>query len=508
MPSKGKVYLVGAGPGDPGLLTLRGASLLQSADVVVYDGLVHPGVLEKAGYAQKIYAGKYRIRKDQHYVDQSKINQLLVQLARQGKKVVRLKGGDPFIFGRGGEEASYLYEHGIPFEVVPGVTAGYAVPAYAGIPVTDRRAASYVTFVTAHENPQKSGSSVNWAQLARLEGTLVVFMGVQNLAQVAEALIGFGKSSSTLVSVIQWGTWPKQQVVTSSLGSIASEVQKAGLSSPAITIIGDVNQFREELQWFEKKPLFGKTILVTRAQRQSGSLKAGLEDHGAHVLEFPVIDILPPKTWKPVDRAIWQCDQYDWLVFTSVNGVEYFFNRLSFLKQDCRALSGISIAVIGEATAEALKEKGLCPDLMPADFTSEALVRAFAKRSLKGKRFLLARTDIAPQFLQQALKKQGAQVEEITVYRTAGIRNSQTKKELEKWISERKINAVTFTSASTVDHFFRCLSARARKLLNAKLISIGPVTSQALRKYGRKPSGEAKVHTIAGLVEAVLKIYG
>ncbi len=503
-PKSGAVYLVGAGPGDPGLLTLRGAHLLRQADAVVYDGLVSLSLLELTS-GEKIYAGKYRTHPAKHYVNQDKINRLLVSLARQGKKVVRLKGGDPFIFGRGGEEAAYLKKAQIPFEVVPGVSAGYAVPAYAGIPVTDRGHASSVTFVTAHESPLKGQSSIDWESLAKFSGTIVIFMGTQNLGVVMARLIALKKSEKTLVSVIEWGTTSRQRVVTGNLKTIASKVRTAELRSPALTVVGEVNAFRPALQWFEQRPLSGKTVLVTRARSQASTLKTQLEEKGAEVIEFPVIEFLPPKNWDPLDRALENLEDFDWVVFTSVNGVEAFFSRMKLLKKDARIFAGKKIAVIGEATALALEAFGLKADLMPESFTSEGLLKAFQHTSLCGKAFLMARTDIAPALLREELTRKGARVEDVVAYRTVPVRDRARKKELEKWIRERKIDFITFTSSSTVKNFFEVLTPGTVKKMKSKLISIGPVTSETLKTYGAKPYREAAPHTIPGLVEAILK---
>ncbi len=509
MPSKkkkkiGTVYLVGAGPGDPGLLTLRGAKLLGEADAVVYDGLVSPSILSFSARAEKIYAGKYRAQPSKHYVDQKKINQLLVSLAKKGKKVIRLKGGDPFIFGRGGEEALYLKRNGIPFEIVPGVSAGYGVPAYAGIPVTDRDHASLVTFVTAHENLSKSKSSIDWSVLAKLSGTLVVFMGVQNLGPVAANLIQCGKPKRTLVSVIEWGTTARQKTVSGTLEDIAEKVLKAGLHSPALTVVGEVNAFRKSLGWFEKKPLFGKTILLTRASAQARSLKELIEENGADALEFSAIEILPPSDFAPLDKALLQMRDYDWILFTSVNGAQSVFNRIAFLKKDARIFSRTRVAAIGETTRLFLEQKGICPDLMPERYTSEALAAALKKSCLiQGKRFLLPRTDIAPAFLRDFLKKEGGLVTEVTAYRTvSGPKNNQ-KKQVEDALKRGKIDYITFTSASTVKHFFEAFGKAALRRIKSRLVSIGPVTSDAIRSYGYRPYREAKEHTIPGIIEVL-----
>lgn len=500
----GTVFLVGAGPGDPGLLTLRGAALLAKADVVVYDGLVSPSLLDLAPRAEKIYAGKYRTHPSKHYVDQPKINKLLVSFAKKAKQVVRLKGGDPFVFGRGGEEALYLSKHRIPFEVVPGVSAGYGVPAYAGIPVTERDHASSVTFVTAHENILKSESSIDWKALAQLSGTLVIFMGTQNLKAVMDRLIALGKSAKTLVSVIEWGTTPHQRTVSGNLKDIAAKVKKAGLHSPALTVIGKVNALRPSLKWFEEKPLFGKTVLLTRANRQARGMKTILEENGAVALEYPAIEILPPRNYAELDRALLEMKGYHWIVFTSVNGVEAVFDRLAHLRKDARFFAQTRIAAIGETTRAFLTEKGLRPDLMPERYTSEALAQAFKKNyPIRGQQFLLPRTDIAPPFLKEFLEDEGGFVKEVIAYRTVQGPQNSRKKQIEEALKKGKIDYITFTSASTVKHFVEAVGKGTLRRIKTRLISIGPVTSDAIRGYGLKPYREAEEHTIPGIIEVL-----
>ncbi|HXV28601.1 MAG TPA: uroporphyrinogen-III C-methyltransferase [bacterium] len=518
----GKVYLVGAGPGDAGLLTLRGAEVLKRVDVIVYDWLVNPELLDLAPQAQKIYVGKnIRVKSEarivkrptlhgriQGYVEQGKTNQLLVKLARQGKAVVRLKGGDPFIFGRGGEEASYLKRHHIPFEIVPGISAGYAAPAYAGIPVTDRRFASSVTFVTGHEDPAKKDSTVNWQQLAKAGGTLVSFMGVKNLPSVVQSLRAGGMKPGTCVSVIEWGTLPHQRVVEGTLQTIVSKVRAKRIQSPAVTVFGEVNRLRKKLAWFsakkyrEIKPLLGKSILVTRARAQASELRKMLEEKGAAVLEFPTIKILPPKNWGPLDKALKEIKKFDWIIFTSVNGVDSVFGRLDRLGRDVRLFSNVKIAAIGDATAGLLREKGLQPDLIPKAFTSEALFQALKRRDeINGRHFLLPRTDIAPDYLRTRLEKSGAKVTEVIAYRTVPVSENKTK--LNRLFGQNKIDHVLFTSSSTVRNFFRAFSKREKSKIKARFVSIGPVTSRTIREYGSRPFREAKEHTIPGLVEVL-----
>ncbi len=550
---KGKVILVGAGPGDPGLLTMRGAEVLRSADAVVYDRLVNPVLLKIAAHAEKFFVGKDpAVQKNNssghpEFFPQEKINKLLIKLARGKKTVVRLKGGDPFIFGRGGEEASVLKRAGISFEIVPGISAGYAAPAYAGIPVTDRRFASAVTLLTAHEKQE------NWKELARLPGTLVFFMGVKTLPALVEALTQAGKSPATRVSVIEQGTLAAQRVVEGTLQTIARKIKKAGIQPPALAVIGQVNRLRRELNWFypsrygKDKPLRGKTVLITRSGAQSQGLKRALESEGAFVRDFPVIRILPPKSWKPLDNAIgrichsrprsmsginssgnpfqngsptipkWDCfaetfgddkRAFDWIIFTSVNGVDAFFQRLKIFGKDSRFLEGVRIAAIGEATRERLLENGIEPDLVPKKFTSVGLVSELTrKKEIKGRHFLLPRTDIAPPYLKEELEKRGAKITQVISYRTVPACGEREKKTLRRWLEGGEIDFVTFTSASTVDHFFALLPKQKRGKMKScpRLISIGPVTSRALCRYGARPWREASAHTMKGMLEVLTK---
>ncbi|MBI4115735.1 MAG: uroporphyrinogen-III C-methyltransferase [Candidatus Omnitrophica bacterium] len=496
---KGRVILVGAGPGDPGLITWKGLEILRDAEVLVYDWLANPELLKAAPSAEKIYVGKKGGAK---YKSQKEINQIVLQSVRQGKVVVRLKGGDPFIFGRGGEEASYLADHHIPFEVIPGVSAGVGVPAYAGIPLTDRRFASQVTFITGHEDPTKNKSEVDWEKLARVGGTLVSFMGAKNLPDIIKKLIRAGKPSRTPVAVIEWGTFPHQRVVVGTLKDIVKKTRKTKVGSPALTIIGNVVSLRKKLSWFGKRPLQGKTILVTRARAQSSELVRKLSERGAEVLEFPTLEILPPSHPEQMDREIQNLSKYDWLVFTSINGVHSFFERMKKLGKDARIFRNIKVAAIGDVTAKALEEKGILADLTPKEFTSMALFEQLKKRGeISGKKYLLARADIAPSDLKQALEKEGAEVVDIEAYQTRRPKGEESK--LLGWFRNQKIDYITFTSSSTVRNFFESIPPTFRKKIQSEFVSIGPVTSATLKEYGFKPDREAEVHTIQGLVEAL-----
>lgn len=502
---KGIVYLVGAGPGDPGLLTLRGAELLMEADVIIYDRLVGAPLLEWNSHAEKIYAGKHsseRTQKPPQHFDQTKINRLMVKLALQGKKVVRLKGGDPFIFGRGGEEALYLKEQGVPFEVIPGISAGTGVPAYAGIPLTDRRFASQVTLVTGHEEAHKAKTSVAWDHLAQSPGTIVSFMAMKNLAGMVKALIRGGKTPDTGVCVIENGTLPEQRVIEGSLADIVAKVRVHKIRSPALTVIGEVTRLRKKLAWFEKKPLYGRTVLITRARAQAGSLKKILLQRGARVLEFPAIEIVPPESWGPLDRSLAKLQEYHWVVFTSVNGVENVFERIHRMGKDSRIFAKTKIAAIGQMTEAALKEHGLRVDLRPERYTSEALAEKLEQSGeVAGRSFLLPRADIAPVYLRLKLQELRARVTEVVAYRTRP--SDAARKELHQWLKEEPIDYVLFTSRSTVQSFFQAVPKKLKRNLKTRFVSIGPVTSGTLRHYGVHPFREAREHTVNGLVEVL-----
>lgn len=498
---KGKVYLAGAGPGDPGLITVTAARLLEEADAVVYDGLVNPVLIEKLAAEKWNVSKHFPVRTARHGADQTRINQLLVKLARQGKNVVRLKGGDPFIFGRGGEEASFLKKHGIAFEVVPGVSAGQSVPAYAGIPVTDRRFVSSVTFVTSHEDPSKK-NSLDWNAVARLGGTLVFFMGWKNLAEVSRRLIREGLSGRTPSAAIQWGTLPEQKVVEGSLKDIAAKVRRADLRPPALIVVGKTTGLRRELQWYEKKPLFGKKIVITRPEHQNAALAALLREQGANVIECPVIRILPPKNFKELDKALCQLDLYDWVLFASTNAAGFFFSRLHALGLDTRVLRGVSIAAMGPATAAFLASRGVRADFVPTRFETGAFVTALKrKKAIQGKHVLLPRTDIAPPDLKQRLEKVGAKVTTVTAYRT--VQDAGVRAHLRQVVQGPLPDAVLFASASSVRYFFRALPRKFWGKMRGRLVSIGPATTAALKELGLRPKAEAKYHTAQGLVKAI-----
>ena len=446
---KPKVYLVGAGPGDPGLITVKGKECIQSADVIIYDYLAHPSLLKYARKsAELIYVGK---KGGDHTLSQDQINDLLVEKAKPGTTVTRLKGGDPYIFGRGGEEAEVLMQNGISFEIVPGVTSAIAAPAYAGIPLTHRDYTSTVAFVTGHEDPTKDESSIDWASLAKGIGTLVFFMGVKNLPNIIRQLTANGKPKDTPVALVRWGTTPRQVTVSGTLENIVDRVKAAGLKAPAIIVVGEVVGLRDTLKWFEDRPLLGKRIVVTRARQQASDLIKYLTDLGAECLECPTIKIMPPEDEAPLKQAIQNLANYDWIVFTSVNGVAYFFEYLFADHRDVRALNQLRTAAIGPATAKRLLEFGLKSDIVPETYRAESVVEAFSKEDIKNKKILLPRAAEARPVLPVELRNMGAEVDEITAYLTEKVRDNADL--LVSQLDEKTIDMITFTSSSTVKNF-------------------------------------------------------
>jgi uroporphyrinogen III methyltransferase/synthase len=500
----GMVYLVGAGPGDPGLITQKALDCLARAEVVVYDHLLDRQLLEAAGAAaERIYVGKSGAR---HALEQNEINQLLVDKARENKLVVRLKGGDPFVFGRGGEEAETLFASGIPFEVVPGVSSSVAVPAYAGIPVTHRGLASSFAVITGHEDPGKAGSSINWGKLATATDTLVFLMGLQNLGGIVARLLEFGRAPETPVAVIKDGTYANQLTVVGRLDNIENEVSRQKLTPPAVVVVGQVVRMREKLGWFEARPLRGLRVLVTRSRRQAGVLSRLLAGRGAIPLELPAIDIQPLEDTAELDREIQNAADYEWLVFTSSNGVEAFFERMRALKLDGRALAGLRIAAIGPATSAALSGSGICADYCPAVFTGEALLDGFRKMGVSGQRILLPRADIADRALSDGLTSIGAVVHEVTAYRT--LPAPETAAETKRRLGAGEIDMVTFTSSSTVINLMAALDGRSDQMKNVKVACIGPRTAATARAAGLNIDIEATEQTMPGLVQAIEDYYG
>jgi uroporphyrinogen III methyltransferase/synthase len=440
---------------------------------------------------------------------QERINALLVELGRAGKTVVRLKGGDPYVFGRGGEEALALIEAGIPFEVIPGITSGIAAPAYAGIPVTHRGVSASVTLVTGHEDPTKDQQDVDWGAIAGGADTLVLYMGVGRLREISGSLVSAGRSPETPVAVIRWGTVLEQRTVTGTLGDIADRVAEANLKPPAITVVGDVVSLREAgLDWYERRPLFGRRIIVTRARTQAGELSERLERLGAEAIEFPTIEIRPPEDFGPLDAAIEDLDSFDWLIFTSVNGVEAFVERLGYHGLDVRAVPrGAKIATIGPATAQKIQDLGLRVDVVPQEFRAEALIESVTGASLAGLRILIPRARVAREILPEQLREAGAEVVVPPAYES--VPSLEGRNQLAERLGAGEVDCVTFTASSTVENFIRAFGAEdaARLLAQTRVACIGPITAETARKHGVRVDVEAREYTIPGLIEAVVDLF-
>lgn len=506
MKQTGTVYFIGAGPGDAGLFTVKGAECLSKADVVIYDYLVNSELL---GYApedaEMIYAGKMS---SDHTLTQDKINKLIVDKALEGKIVVRLKGGDPLVFGRGGEEAFFCAHKEVPFEFVPGITAGVAVPAYAGIPLTQRGYASSVYFITGHEDPAKKDSDINWDSLADSNGTLIFYMGVKNLPLIVRTLMEKGKAPDTPVALIRWGTLPSQKTVTGRLDTIVQVSKENNITPPAVAVIGRVVGLRDYMKWFENKLLFGRRILVTRTRTQASSLCRELKLMGAEVVEFPTISIKPVSEFDDLDNTINNIKQFSWIIFTSVNGVEVFTKRLLDLGCDARTLSENKIAVIGKATGDALASFGIVPDMVPDRFTSQGTIEAFRKMKTdySGEHILCPGSEIARDYIPVQLTNMGAVVKTVSVY----------KNELPEYsIGEIEVlflnvpDLVTFTSSSTVINFVQIMKSckMESRISEIKAAVIGPVTAKTAREAGINIKIQATEHTIPGLVSAIENYY-
>ena len=500
----GKVSLVGAGPGDPGLITVRGLERLRRAEVVVYDRLVSESLLSQApAGAELIYVGK---ASSEHTLRQSEINALLVAKAQEGKRVVRLKGGDPFVFGRGGEEAEELVANGVPFEIVPGVTSAVAAPAYAGIPVTHRRCATALTIFTGHEDPAKGQSSLDWERLATNAATLVCLMGAENLSSVVGQLLGHGRPPETPAALVQWGTWPNQRTLASTLGEIVHLAAAKGFGPSAVLVVGEVVRLHDTLRWFDNRPLFGRRVLVTRAQEQASQLSHQLAEAGAQPVEVPAIKIEPPDSWQELDQAISRLQGYDWVVFTSANGVRSLFGRLESLGRDARAFGRCQLAAIGAATAEALHAVGLRADYVPDEYVAEALAAGLASRGMAGSRTLVARAAEAREALVALLRDQGALVDEVPAYRTAVVPGATGR--LQQILEEGGLDAVTFASSSSVRSLVSALDDPSRDCLAGLTVAcIGPITAQTARELGLRVDVIATQYTIRGLVEALERYY-
>jgi uroporphyrinogen III methyltransferase / synthase len=505
-PRQGKVYLVGAGPGDPGLLTMKGKECLEQADVVLYDYLANPALLRHApDQAERIYVGR---RGRGHYQDQADINRLLIERAKAGQVVVRLKGGDPFVFGRGGEEAEAVAAAGVAFEVVPGVTAAVAVPAYAGIPVTHRTLASTVTFVTGHEDPSKQTTVMDWPKLAATSGTLVFMMGMKTLPMIVRRLMEEGRSPITPVAAVRWGTRADQHTVIGTLQDIVVKAQQARLEPPTVIVVGEVVNLREQLNWFEKRPLFGKRIVLTRAREQAREFSQLLAAYGAEPIEAPTIQIVPPVSWQAIDQAIDRLGEYDWLIFTSVNGVIPFMDRLHGAGKDSRALAHLRVCAIGPRTAEEVARYGLTPDLVPSEFQAEGVLTVLAERDLRGKKILIPRAEVAREILPEQLRRMDAEVDVIAVYRT--IAPAADLSRLMELIEAGKIDVVTFTSSSTVRNFVDMIGGRdqARRLGSKTTIGcIGPITAQTAEQYGLTVTIMPPENTVPALAQAIVRYF-
>ena len=487
------VYIVGAGPGDPELITCRGRDVLALADVVLHDHLANEALLRLApAHAELIYVGK---KKSEHAFSQEEICRMMIERVRRGLSVVRLKGGDPFIFGRGGEEAEALADAGIPFEVVPGVTSPLGIAAYSGVPLTHRAHTSVVTFVTGHDV-----AGIDWGKVGQAE-TLVIFMGLTTFGEIAREIIARGRSPETPAIAVRWGTRPDQESVAGTLGTLPQQIHECGLKPPATIIVGEVVRLQEKLNWFERLPLFGQRIVVTRAREQADALSAKLRALGADVMEMPTIEIVPASDYAPLDRAIAELPRYDWLIFTSVNGVRLFLERLDGSLQDLRALRA-RIGAIGDATKQAVEALHLKVDLMGEEYVAESLVQALAKLDLAGKRVLLPRAAVARDLLPCALRERGACVDVVEAYRTV-IPESAARQAEQVFGGSRKPDWITFTSSSTVQNFVQAAGVKA--LEGLKVASIGPVTTATAKKLGVMVTVEASPFTTDGLVAGIVK---
>jgi len=506
----GVVYLIGAGPGDPGLMTARSLELIASADAIFYDRLIPPGALDGAREdAELVYVGKAPAdgpetdlyRRESAYrpasVPQDGTNERLIEAARAGKSVVRLKGGDPFVFGRGGEEGEALRAAGVEFEVVPGVTAGVAATAYAGIPVTHRDDASAVAFVTGHENPEKEESALDWGALARFPGTLVFYMGVKRLAGNAAALIEAGRDPAEPAAAIERGTMDGQRTVVATLGTLAEAVERESVGAPALIVVGPVVRRRESLAWLERRPLHGRRVVVTRARAQASDLAATLRALGAEVVELPAIRIESRIESEEVRRAVGSIHAYALICLTSPNGAHLLFEALAEAGLDARALADATVAAIGPGTARALAEHGIAADVVPERFVAEALVEALAAVEVAGRPALVARAAEARDVLPEALRDRGAEVDVVSLYET-----EREEPEPESIEAAQGAGYVTFTSSSTVRNLTEALGERFPR--DARVVSIGPVTSEAARAAGLEVHVEAERHDVDGLVEALL----
>jgi uroporphyrinogen III methyltransferase/synthase len=501
--STGICHLAGAGPGDLGLVTLRVKELAESAEVIVFDYLCNPEILKWAPKeAEIIYAGK---KAGQHTLKQGEINALLVEKTKAGKRVLRLKGGDPFLFGRGGEEAEALAEAGLAFEIVPGVTSAIAAPAYAGIPVTHREHTSQLTIFTGHEDPEKPESALDYQRLATQPGTRIMLMGVERLGPITAALLQHGAAPTLPVALVRWGTTGRQESIEGTLADIAAKVTAAGFAAPAVAVFGEVVRLREKLRWFDNRPLSGKRVVVTRTRKQAGALTSGLRALGADAYELPTIRIEPPTDLRAFAELVRDAHQYDWLIFTSPNGVNAFFELFFKMYQDARSIGGVRIAAIGPATAERVRAHHLAVDLQPEDYVAEGIIKSLQEQqgSVEHLRILLARAEQSRDVLPKELARLGAIVDEAIAYRTVPETDDLTGGRAR--FETEGADLVTFTSSSTVENFMALKLPLPPEL---KTASIGPITSRTMRELGLKVDIEAKKYDIPGLIAAVRAYFG
>ena len=505
VPSPGHVYIVGGGPGDPGLLTIKGAEYLRQADIVFYDDLLDDRLLELVrAECDRVYVGH---RGGSSGRTQEDVNNLLITHAREGRCVVRLKGGDPYVFGRGAEEAIALKSAGIPFEVVSGVSAALGVPAYTGIPLTHRNVAAMAVLVTGHEDPNKPSPTVDWGKLALLDATLVIFMGNRNLPDITAALIAGGRAPETPAAAIEWGTWPHQHTVVSRLDSVAEEVRLREMKSPTLAVVGDVVSLREQLNWFEGKPLFGRRVLITRSREQAGPLQLMLEAEGAEVIALPLLDIRPPRDWAPLDDAIARLGEFDWTIFTSPNSVDFFFQRIDRAGADSRAFASCSVAAVGMSTAKRLASRGIEPDLVPDTQSQEGLVTAFEELPVSDKSFLVPASSIGRTLLDEKLEARGARISRVVAYVNEPPDPSSI--ELPGALVEGDIDLFVFASPSSVHNFCEVLGRQRAvdMLATGQIAAIGPTTTRAVEECGRKVDVQPEESSIRHLVDAICTFY-
>lgn len=507
---KGKAYLVGAGPGDPGLITVRGLEILKKAEVVIYDYLAGKKLLRYVPKdAEFIYAGKKGGVKHTHTQDE--INAMLVDRVRNGKRVVRLKGGDPFIFGRGGEELEELVKAGLVFEAVPGVTSASAAATFAGVPITHRRHTASVAFITGHEDPNKKESNIAWDKISTGVGTLVFYMGIKNLESITNNLMTHGRDPKTPVAVVRWASRPNQRSVVGTLDTIAEIVRKEDIKPPALTIVGDVVKLRDTINWYEERPLFGKRIVVTRTREQASELVALLEENGANCLEFATISLHPPDSWDELDTALGRLSDFQWIVFTSINAIHAFFERLYKKGHDTRALATCKIAAVGRVTDECLRSYGLISDLLPEKFTGEGMAESFEKMGVDGDSILIPRAVKAREVLPERLTKAGASVTVVPVYQNKRPDSFEGMHEkLLANLKDKQVDMVTFTSSSTVTNFVEMLGIKDQKELQSlmegvQVAAIGPITAKTVEKNGLKVDVQPDTYTISAMVEAIVK---